>query len=354
MQERHPFDSGSGPRILVVKLSSLGDVIHATPVLRAARAAWPHAHVALAVEARYTALVEHNPAVAELLPATSDPTYREQLAQAEVALAGRSFDLALDLQGNNRSAAWINASNASHKAGRAAPGSARVPREGWWRIVRPDLRRHAIQICADVAREAGIPAENLEPEIHLSTAADAALLAHLGRIGMPERGFLVANPFSRWPSKAWPIDRYRELVGRLLPSIEAPIVVTGGPEEREGGEALAGSIGDARVRSLAGHLPLDQSLCLYRRAELMVTGDSGPMHAAAALGTPVVALFGPTWPECTGPWGARHRVLQESRSPSPRSYRGDAECRHIRSIEVASVEREILALWHARLADARP
>jgi ADP-heptose:LPS heptosyltransferase len=74
----------------------------------------------------------------------------------------------------------------------------------------------------------------------------------------------------------------------------------------------------------------------------MVTGDTGPMHCAAALGTPVVALFGPTWPECTGPWGGGHRIIQASRPATPDAYRADAARTHIRAIAVPTVHRQII------------
>ena len=91
-----------------------------------------------------------------------------------------------------------------------------------------------------------------------------------------------------------------------------------------------------------GGLPLEESLALFARARLMVTGDTGPMHCAAALGVPVVALFGPTWPEHTGPWGPGHRVVQASRPPTHHAFRTDVEGRYIRAIDVTLVHRAVL------------
>lgn len=347
-----PLDLGAVRALLVVKLSSLGDVVHATPVLRALRAGLPRARIALAVDRDYAALVARNPAIDDIVAAVPGEGRIGRWREPRLALAGRRFDFALDLQGSLRSARWMAAARAGIKAGRAAPGTGRAWRLGWNLVVRPDPARHAIEVCAMIAEAIGVAVPDLAPEIRLDPAADAALAERLAREGLPERGFLLLNPFAAWPSKAWPAERWAALAGRLAPALPTPMVISGGPAEREAGAALARLAGHG-VRSLAGSLPLEQSLCLFARAAAMVTGDSGPMHAAAALGTPVVALFGPTWPDCTGPWGDGHRVIQALRPPAHGTFRQDPDGRHIRAIEVAAVERAVLDLW-AGLASARP
>ena len=347
------IDLAAVRRVLLVKLSSLGDIVHATPVFRAVREALPDAHVTLAVDRPYAALAEHNPAIDELLPVIAGSGRIGRWREARHGLAGRRWDLAIDLQGSRRSARWINASAARGKVGRAAPGTRRAWRWGWHVVVRPDPLQHAVCVCAAIVEAIGIPVASLAPEIRLSSAADEEVAALLQRRGLPGRGFLLVNPFSLWTSKAWPAERYAELIRRLAPQVGAPIVITGGPSEAAAGAALAAAAGTPGVVSLAGTLSLAQALCLYRRAALMVSGDSGPMHAAAALGTTVVALFGPTWPQCTGPWGPEHRIVQGHPPPaSPQAFRDDAAGSHIRSIPVAAVEREVLDLW-ARSAGGR-
>jgi heptosyltransferase I len=350
MTGRPAIDLAAVRRVLLVKLSSLGDVVHATPVFRAVREALPDAHVTLAVDRAYAALVEGHPALDAVVRATPGTSRIGRWREAPAALAGLRFDLAIDLQGSLRSARWINASRARWKAGRAAPGTRRAWRLGWRPVVRPDPRQHAIRVCAAVAEAVGIAVGSLEPEIHPSPEADAAVAALLARRGLPAGGFLLVNPFTLWPSKTWPAADYAELIRRLAPAIDAPIIITGGPAEAAGGEALAAVVGHPAVLSLTGRLTLDQALCLYARAALMVTGDSGPMHAAAALGTKVVALFGPTWPQCTGPWGAGHRVVSGRPPPSPQSFRDDPAGAHIRSIPVAAVERAVREAWAERPA----
>jgi ADP-heptose:LPS heptosyltransferase len=326
-------------RILVVKLSSLGDVVHVTPCLRALRRACPTARIVMAVDRRYVALVRHSAYVDEVIEADAGHGHLSAWLEPWRHLAGRRrprFDLAIDFQGTPRSAGWVYASGARVRAGRLGGNGARADwRPAWQRVVRPDLARHAVRVCADVAESLGVRVEALDPELVLSPDADRRCAARLVASGLPDRSFLLVNPFTRWPSKNWPVERYRELVSRLARERAGPIVVHAGPGEENG----LGAFGGAAI--LAG-LPLEESLALFRRARLMVTGDTGPMHCAAALGTPVVALFGPTWPERTGPWGPQHRVIQRSRPESHSAFRTDTEGRHMRAIDVATVHRAVL------------
>jgi ADP-heptose:LPS heptosyltransferase len=140
-----------------------------------------------------------------------------------------------------------------------------------------------------------------------------------------------------WTSKTWPPDRYAQLMHRLGDEFRVPMVITGGPGEVAQAEELLRLLGPRIAASLVGKLTLEQALCLYRRARLMVTGDSGPMHAAAALGTQTVALFGPTLPERTGPWGKGHIVIQEQRPTFHHAYLSDHDRKYIRAIGVQVV-----------------
>ena len=197
----------------------------------------------------------------------------------------------------------------------------------------------------------GATCRDLSPELRLDPNDEERTAAFLARSSLPPDGFVIVNPFSVWPSKQWPSRCYAELIRRLAPEFDAPLLLTGGSAEIDQAQELLMQFDDEPVFSCVGRLPLGESLCLYRRAALMVTGDSGPMHAAAALGTPVVALFGPTWPERTGPWGSGHEVVQALRPSQHTTYRNDPECRYIRAIEVDAV---VEATRRVRAARQRP
>jgi ADP-heptose:LPS heptosyltransferase len=335
-------------RVLVVKLSSMGDIVHVTPCLRALRRAFPTAGIAMAVERRFAPLVRHSPHLDEVI---EDPGEGGMAAWLEPwrHLTGRRrprFDLAIDFQGTHRSAAWVYASWARVRAGRRR-GVGREWRPGWHRVISPASGRHAVRVCADVAASVGVPVVELDPELSVPTGAEERLDARLAAAGLPASGFVLVNPFTRWPSKSWPIDRYRALLIRLAAVVRTPIVLHAGPGEEPGLQALAGIVAPrGRPAAIIPAPHLDEALALFRRARLMVTGDTGPMHCAAALGTPVVALFGPTWPECTGPWGVGHRVIQSSRPATPDTYRTDDAGIHMRAIDVPTVYRQILEALH--------
>jgi heptosyltransferase I len=305
---------------LVVKLSSMGDIIMATPCLRAIRQHDPQAHIAMAIGREFLPLIEHNPHIDEILiRETRGKTRRlRTIVQAGTTLVRRRrppFDVAFDLQGNFHSAAWVYCSGARTKAG---IGERRI---GWQVTVPPDLTRHSSELCAAVLRRCEIPVSNLAAELHLGPESDRQIERRLRQAGLPSGGFLLISPFSLWRSKEWPQANCVSLIHRLAASVNLPIVLTGSEADGRGANELLQLIEGSGAVSMIGALRLDEALCLYRRARIVVSGDSGPMHAAAALGTPVIALFGPTWPEVTGPLGTGHRVIQARRPPHHTTYR---------------------------------
>lgn len=332
---RPAVDLGPVQRILVVRLSSLGDIVHATPCLRALRGRFPGAHILVAIERRFAAVLQESPWVDGLIQAqTREPSggiasgYREGRA----ALSRRpAFDLAIDLHGLSRSAGWVYASRARVRAGRGRL------RPGWRVVSSPPLHRHAIEVCAATIRDLGVSVDDLRPQVTASAESGQALERRLVSLGLEPRGYVVANPFSRWASKSWPLDRWAALIAWLRTETGRAVVVSGGPGEEGQGRALAERLPAGSAVSLVGCLPLAQALCLYRDARIVVSGDTGPLHAAAALGTSVVALFGPTLPERTGPYGDEHVVLQALRPPDQRAYRHDAAGRFMGALDLETV-----------------
>jgi ADP-heptose:LPS heptosyltransferase len=333
-------------RLLVVKLSSLGDVVHVTPCLKAIRRHFPHAEVVMAVEARFADVVRHNPHVDRLMEAAPGTNRAIPLlfrfAELRLRFLGSRIDVAVDFQGNRKSAVWVYASGAKVKAGRGQI------RPGWDIAVQPDLDKHAIHVLVEIAAALGIAVDDPNPEIFLSPADDETLAGILEGSGAPAKGFVVINPFTAWASKCWPLDRYARLMEQIHRELHVPMVVTGGPGEEVRAGELMGKLAPGTASNLVGRLTLGQALCLYRRARLMLSGDSGPMHAAAALGTRVVALFGPTLPQRTGPWGDGHIVLQKSRPESHHAYVTDSYGAHIRAIDAESVWTAVASALQSR------
>lgn len=328
-------------RILAVKLSSFGDIVHATPALRALRRAFPDADIRLAIERRWAGLLRSSPYVDGLVEASSrtrlTPSYLLEVRRALAASPG-GFDLAIDLQGTRRSAVWVYASGARLKVGRGSP------RPFWHAALRPDLSRHAVEVCAEVCRSVVARIDDLAPELWTSPPDEERVARFLVTQGIRREGFVLLNPFSRWESKGLDVATAAELAARTASVIGEPVVLTGGPEDAERAGAVARRAG-ARVVPVAGRLAIAEALCLFRRARLMISVDSGPMHAAAALGTPVVALFGPTHAERTGPWGAGHVVVRAARPLDHHAYRTDRSRRYIGALTpdrmIAAVEEAL-------------
>ncbi len=329
-------------RILVVKLSSFGDIVHVTGALRALRRALPQAELTLAVESRWAEVVRNNPNVNALIESSSREFSIAYVAEVRRLLSKhRRFDIVIDFQGTRRSAAWAYMSGARFKMGRGGF------RPGWRFSVETDRTRHAVVICAEVCERAGVPVDDPDPEIYASRVEEQRLDDFLDAEHIPRAGFVLVNPFSRWVSKSWPEENAAAFIGRFRQCFDDHLILTGGVDDRERAESLLRVLPPGTIRSLVGRLPLAQALCLFRRARLMVSCDSGPMHAAAAFGVPVVALFGPTHPEHTGPWGSNHCVVQARRPLEHHAYRSDTEASYMRALECDAVFDAVAAKLEA-------
>ena len=330
-------------RILVVRLSSLGDVVRATGCVQALRAACPGAEIVVATGQPFAAVFRHDPAVDRLLLAPPSlppvPFLRDALRQLSPLWRDGGFDLALDLQGTKPSAVWTYASRARVMAGRGGH------RPGWAFSVRPDLSVADVAEATSILRRLGVGTEHALPRLVRSREADEAVSARLRAAGLPAKGFLAVCPFSRWPAKAWSTDRYAAVLGRLGTRGVGPAVVTGSDEEAARARELVAGLPPGTAVSIAGELSLDELFALLARARLVLTGDSGPMHAAAAVGTRVVALFGPTWPERAGPEGNGHVVLQRQRLPAYHAYRLSASISAMEALGVEEVLAAVLRAW---------
>jgi heptosyltransferase-1 len=332
-------------RVLAVKLSSFGDIVHYTPCVRALRQACPDAELVVAVERRFAPILRADPHIDTIVEAS---TWPQGVASSALFALGpllrrggvRRFDLALDFHGRHRSAAWVYASRARWRGGRG------TRRPGWQLAIEPDPNQHAVDVCAAIAEAAGVPVPDRQPRLFADAAVEPQVDALLDASGAPRRGFLVANPFGIWRAKRWPVERWVAAIDALRRALGVTVVVTGGPDERRDAAPLLEALGDRAV-SLVGRLTLDQALGVYQRAALLISGDSGPLHAAAALDTPVVALFGVTWAARTGPRGRHVRVLQLSRPAAPGDYHDPAEQSHLRAISVDAVVDAAVALCNA-------
>jgi heptosyltransferase I len=315
--------------ILIVKTSAIGDVIHTLPSLWSLRTHFPDAQITWLVEESAADLVIGHPAVNRVLVAHRK-TWLKDLRAGRVsrALSGfmrfvrelrdTRYDLVIDFQGLLKSAMWVALARGIRKAGfgqgmEHAEYSYLALNE---RIPAVDMDQHAIDRSLLLLKGIGVPAADLRYEIPLSTQHESQATGLLRSCGVREHDRMVAmNPVARWPTKLWDARSFAALADRLEGE-GICVVFTGGPSDAPALDEIGGFM-TRRHRRLDGKTSLNQLAALYRHAQVVVTTDSGPMHLAAAVGTPVVALFGPTAPWRTGPYGPRHVVLRADLSCSP-------------------------------------
>jgi len=307
--------SPGSSRILLVKLSSFGDVLHALPTLEALRAAFPAGHITWLVEEAYAPLLTGHPALDAVwaVPRVrlGQKVRREKLLNL-LRLMGRvraaQFDLVIDLQGLLKSALWVAIAKSFRKVGydRTRELSYLALTE---RISPYDPEAHAVWRYLHVARHLGAPPTLPRFRLGLTPVFPEALAPG-------DRDLVVLHPGARWASKLWPAASWAQLADWLSREKGLAVVITGSPGDRVLAAQIAAQMQE-KVWNLAGRTSLAELAGIMKKARLAVTADTGPMHLAAALGTRVVALFGPTAPGRTGPFGAGHRVVRLGVECSP-------------------------------------
>jgi len=322
----------------LVKLSSFGDVLHALPTLEAVRAAYPRAHITWLVEAAYAPLLSGHPALNEvwvaprLRPAEfwsgSNPATWRRLVQQ---LRARPFDLVVDVQGLLKSAVWVALARSPRKVGydktRELSYLALTER------VKPfDPEAHAVWRYLNLAHYLGAPPTLPRFRLGLDTAVDISALIP----GKADRPLAVLHPGARWTSKLWPPASWASL-SEWFHGQGFRVAVTGSAADRELAAGLV-RLSQAPLLNLAGSTSLAQLAGILRKARLAVTTDTGAMHLAASLGTKVAALFGPTAPWRTGPFGEGHRVVRLGLSCSPCFKRQCPDPRCLNDLTPAMVE----------------
>jgi heptosyltransferase-1 len=326
--------------ILIVRLGAMGDAVHALPAVTALRAALPGAHIGWAIEERWAELLcalaaepetgcgTRGPAMplvdsihfvntqAWRAAPFSDETWREARGSFR-GLRERRYDVALDLQGSLKSATVAALSGAARRAGSRRP----------WERAAAMFYTHPVEVrSAHVVEQAlelasavaGTHLHYLPPALPLHPTdekwADELAQRNLGK-------FAVLCPGAGWGAKQWPAERYGALA-LALADMGLQVLVNHSPAERAlASEVKRTSDGDAQPLQCS----VSELTALLRRAKLVVGGDTGPVHLAAALEVPVLALYGPTDPKRTGPFGTRAIVLRSAASATSHARRVETE-----------------------------
>ncbi len=333
--ERQAESVPDKPRILITRLSAIGDCVQTLPLAAALRERYPRAFIAWAVESAAAPLVAANRAVDRVVIVP-----KRMLAAPAAAwhvrqrLAPLRFDIAIDPQGLSKSSVigWL--SGARRRIGFSRPQGREISLWLNTELVQPRAT-HMVERYLELLGPLGI--EPVAPRFGLTIepATEQTIELLLSRMELAGE-FAVINPGAGWDSKRWPAERFAA-VARALGERHglATIIAWGGQRELETACEI--------VRSAAGHAVLAPATtllelaALLKRARLMIAADTGPLHLAAAMGTPCVGLFGSTRREVCGPYGSRHLALQEVFDGSPGRKLPGADNWAIRRVSVAEV-----------------
>jgi len=347
-------------RTLIIKPSSMGDVVQALPVLTALKETHPSAHVSWLVARPFTGILEGHPRLDEVIVFDRERfgkfTFSLTVAAEFLAflqdLRRRRFTTVIDLQGLFRSGLMALATGAPARVGfREARELAPLFYTAEVAVGRHIV--HAADRYLAVARRVGLAEPSARDHLPVSPDARAAIRRRLAEAGLDRsEPFLAVCAYARWPTKQWPAERFAAVLDRMRGQTGARAVLVGSPAATPGARTIAETMTEPPI-DLTGKTTLKELSAVLAEARLMLTNDSGPMHVAAAVGTPVVAIFGPTDPRRTGPSGPGHRVLAGRAACSP-CYR--RQCLYDRSnarmlcltnITPEAVFDQLLAAWDA-------
>jgi len=320
-------------RVLIVRLSAMGDVVHGIPAVAALRRDQPNLKIGWLVEERWSELlcahtVDRMQPCSELKPLvdwvhisnfkewrkdlSSGATWHDMRSSLREVRAMK-YDIAIDLQGGIRSAMAARLSGAKTRVGSADPREA--PASMFYTHPVATSGRHVIEQALLLA--SAVAGEDLRyepPAFPQDPATEAWADRFHASIGW--KPLVIVNPGAGWGAKCWPAESYGK-VAKMLAERGMGVVVNHGPQEEFLAQTVRGSSGETAYPMKCS---IGQLIALTRRATLFVGGDTGPTHLAAALGVPVVALFGPTQPERNGPYATRSIVLRSKDSVDNSSH----------------------------------
>ena len=322
---RDAIPVGEIRRALVIKLRHHGDVLVTSPVFAALKAQAPHIAIDALVYADTAEMLTFHPAIANVH--TIDRQWKKLGAigqlQAEWALfqtlKAQGYDLIIHLTEHWRGAWLCRLLQPRWSVGPAVDGRGKGWRKSFTHLqsAPKNALRHMVETNLDALRRLGVQPALAERKMLLvpGAAAEACVTRHLAGFGLQGGDFIHLHPASRWLFKCWPVEKMAALIEQLQSQGHA-VVMTAAPSQQETDmlSAIQGRLSRPAF-SLSGQLSLKELAALTQSAKLFIGVDSAPMHIAAAVGTPTMALFGPSGDKQWGPWGVPFRVIASTQHP---------------------------------------
>ena len=356
-----PDPDGPPRRILIVKLSAIGDVIQTFPMVEALKSYYPEAEIDWLVEEDASELLIGHPALKRVIVSRRKSWQKRLFAAGEFWSTLRAmgkfirdlrrlrYDWVIDNHGIFKSGLLVVLSRGRRKIGfRASPG---IADEGNYLCTRErykplNIERHALERYLDLIAQVGVPVS--KPALNFIVPADSRKKVEelLKQWGFDARPLVVIHPIAKWATKQWPLENFARLADALVKK-KASVVFTGSRDDREPVREILRRVKAARkVLNLVGETSLRELAGLFSIADLVLTPDTGPMHLAVAVHAPLIALFGPTAPWRTGPYGNGHVILRKSLACSPcfKKKCATMECMNTLSVEevLQAAERKML------------
>ena len=344
------------PYILIIKLSAIGDVVHSLPLLEVLRERFPLARIDWLVEEDASGIVEGHPCIDGLLIIPRKSWLRRFMRKGEFISVGREvarfirelrsrrYDIVIDLQGLLKSGILTFVAKGKRKIAlnNAREGSALFVKE---RVAIPDPQMHALERYLCIVKHLGVQNPRWEGSIPIYESDKGYVDSLLGKLD-DGRTLVAVNPMAKWETKLWEPTRFASLADLLHEKLDAEVIFTGSATDRAAIEAIQSGM-KTKALNLVGRTTLKQLAYLYQRCAVVISTDTGPMHIAAAMGSPVVvALFGPTSPFKTGPYGQGKKVVRAGVECSPcfKKRCDDMSCMRLITVDmVYDAVKEVLA-----------
>ncbi len=316
--------------ILIVKLSAIGDVIHTLPALNAVRNYYPNANITWLVEEDAAPLVQGHEALDRVIVSKRKRWLKalrsvsflktvQEICGFIKALRDTRYDMILDFQALMKSGILIALARGRRKIG-FGKGLEHMEHSYIFineRIPAVDMEIHALSRGMMLLNALGISTNEVEYKLPVSDHDRKKIDEFMKQHGINGLKSLIAiNPVARWETKLWTNKKFAEFADMLIDQYDMKIVFTGGIKDYSIIQAITSSM-KGRAINFAGKTTLTELAALFEKAALVISTDTGPMHLAAAMGTPVVALFGPTAPWRTGPYGRGHQIITAELECSP-------------------------------------
>ena len=326
----------SDKRILIVNVNWLGDVIFSTPFIKAVRDAYPDSYISSLVHPRCIEILKDNPRIDEIIIYDEEGTHRSLLGKLKLIayLRNKKFDTAFILHRSFTKALITSLAGVKERIGYPTKHRGAFLTK---QVEIPEDETHKVEYFLNLARSAGINVRNIAYEFFIKDSDRRKIALFLKESNISDKDLLVVLcPGGNWDPKRWKKENFAALADLLIEKLNAKIVISGAKKDMRLSEEIKKLMKDKPIIS-CGNTTLKELGALLERANLVVANDTGPMHIAVAMKTNVIALFGPTSPGLTGPYGkGNYRVIWKNKECEVPCY--DMSCTDNRCMALITAE----------------